>query len=594
LRIRIDQLVVGDELDRVFERQWNRRHEKDRFILAGGTDVGELLGLDRIHDQIVVPAVDPDHHAFVHALAGAHEHPPALLQLPQRIRDRIAVLGGNQHAVAPLGNVALHGRVAVEDVARESRPARQVHELALKSDQPASRNAVVEARASSAIGFHVQELAAACAERFHDRALVPVLQVDGELLEGLAALAVALLQHHARPGHCKFIAFAPHVLEQDGEMQLAATKDRKHVGIRGVLDPERHVGQQLAREPLAQVAAGDVLPVAPGQRRSIDLELHRQRRLIDRDQRQGLRSVDRGQRRPDGKIVDPGDQHDVAGGSRFQRHPVQAGEAEDLSDPCPHGLAPAVQHDDLLPGHEPAAPDAADAEPADIARIVERADLQLQRRFRIARRRRHPRQYGLEQRPQIGAGGLGIERRVAMQRGRVDDREVELLLVRPEPVEELESLVDHPLGARTRTVDLVDHDDRLQTLRERLASDEARLRHRTLDRVDQQQHAIDHRQDALDLPTEISVAGRIDDVDVRSAVLDRAVLGEDRDPSLALEVVAVHDALGHVLVRGERARLAQELVDQGGLAVVDMGDDGDVAELPGGGHVASRKRNESF
>ena len=58
---------------------------------------------------------------------------------------------------------------------------------------------------------------------------------------------------------------------------------------------------------------------------------------------------------------------------------------------------------------------------------------------------------------------------------------------------------------------------------------------------------------------------------------DRAVLGEDGDAALALEVVRVHDALDHVLVRGEGAGLAQELVDQRGFAVVDVGDDGDVA-----------------
>ena len=47
--------------------------------------------------------------------------------------------------------------------------------------------------------------------------------------------------------------------------------------------------------------------------------------------------------------------------------------------------------------------------------------------------------------------------------------------------------------------------------------------------------------------------------------------------TLALEVVRVHDALDHVLMRGECPGLAQELVDQRGFAVVDVGDDRDVA-----------------
>ena len=137
-------------------------------------------------------------------------------------------------------------------------------------------------------------------------------------------------------------------------------------------------------------------------------------------------------------------------------------------------------------------------------------------------------------------------------------------------------------------------DDRLQAELQRLQRDEARLRHRPFDRVDQQQHAVDHAQHALDLAAEVGVARRVDDVDVRVAVADRAVLGEDRDAALALEVVAVHHPLGHVLVLGERARLHQQLVDERGLAVVDVGDDRDVAQgADGGGHDFGRRDAEN-
>ena len=43
----------------------------------------------------------------------------------------------------------------------------------------------------------------------------------------------------------------------------------------------------------------------------------------------------------------------------------------------------------------------------------------------------------------------------------------------------------------------------------------------------------------------------------------------------------VHHPLGDLLVRAEGAALAQQLVDQRRLAVVDVGDDGDVADLAG-------------
>jgi hypothetical protein len=55
------------------------------------------------------------------------------------------------------------------------------------------------------------------------------------------------------------------------------------------------------------------------------------------------------------------------------------------------------------------------------------------------------------------------------------------------------------------------------------------------------------------------------------------VLREDGDAALALEVHAVHHAVGDLLVGAERSALAQQRVDERGLAVVDVRDDGDVA-----------------
>ena len=73
------------------------------------------------------------------------------------------------------------------------------------------------------------------------------------------------------------------------------------------------------------------------------------------------------------------------------------------------------------------------------------------------------------------------------------------------------------------------------------------------------------------------MARRVDDVDQQVVVVDGRVLGQDRDAALALEIVAVHRALGDPLVGAERAALMQQRVDQRRLAVIDVGDDGDVA-----------------
>ena len=97
----------------------------------------------------------------------------------------------------------------------------------------------------------------------------------------------------------------------------------------------------------------------------------------------------------------------------------------------------------------------------------------------------------------------------------VDDRELDLRLVRIEVEEELVDLVDDLLDPRVRTIDLVDDEDHREPRLERLAQHESRLRQRPLARIDEQQHAVDHPQPALDLAAEVGVAGRVDDVDLR-------------------------------------------------------------------------------
>ncbi len=58
---------------------------------------------------------------------------------------------------------------------------------------------------------------------------------------------------------------------------------------------------------------------------------------------------------------------------------------------------------------------------------------------------------------------------------------------------------------------------------------------------------------------------------------DGGVLGQDGDAAFPLQVVGVHDPLGHLLVGAEDVGLPQQAVHQGRLAVVDVGDNGDVA-----------------
>ena len=194
-------------------------------------------------------------------------------------------------------------------------------------------------------------------------------------------------------------------------------------------------------------------------------------------------------------------------------------------------------------------------------------------------RRRHVAQDQVEQRLHVLVLGLQRRRRPALAGRREQGREIELLVARLEGGEQVEDLVMDLVGPGIGAVDLVDQHDRAQSEAQRLAQHELGLRQRAFGRVDQQHHAVDHREDALDLAAEIGVARRVDDIDARALPDDRRRLGEDGDATLTLEIVRVHGALGNLLVVAEGAALFQQAVDQRCLAMVDVRDNRDVTDV---------------
>ena len=127
-----------------------------------------------------------------------------------------------------------------------------------------------------------------------------------------------------------------------------------------------------------------------------------------------------------------------------------------------------------------------------------------------------------------------------------------------------------------------------------LGDHELGLRHRAFGRVHEHDRAVHHAQDALHLAAEIGVARGIDDVDAGVLPDDRGRLGQDGDAALLLEIVRIHRALFHALVFAEAAGLGEELVDEGGLAVVDVGDDGDISQLHGEAFRAFKCKTARF
>src|SRR5699024_5873589 len=138
-------------------------------------------------------------------------------------------------------------------------------------------------------------------------------------------------------------------------------------------------------------------------------------------------------------------------------------------------------------------------------------------------------------------------------------------------------------------VGLVNRDDHGKLGFQCLGQHEAGLRKGAFRGIDKQHDAINHGQAALDLAAEIGVARGVNNIDDQigaiftlALAVNRSVFGQNGNAALALLVIGVHDAVRVVAVFTECAGLLQHAVDEGGFAVVNVGDDGYITELSGG------------
>ncbi|GKT45569.1 uncharacterized protein ColSpa_05750 [Colletotrichum spaethianum] len=164
-----------------------------------------------------------------------------------------------------------------------------------------------------------------------------------------------------------------------------------------------------------------------------------------------------------------------------------------------------------------------------------------------------------------------------------------------------EGLVEVLLGdleLEKSAVDLVDDDDGLDALTESLTQDSLGLDAHTLDGVDDDESTVGDTESGSDLGREINVTGGINQVDeevgavglLASNVLD--VLGVDvvvqgdgsrldGNATLLLVSTGIRGSRVSGLGGGDDTGLGQKGVGEGGLSVIDVGNDGHVTDVRG-------------
>ena len=95
-RRHLNQLIIFNIRNGLFQAHFTRRDQQQRLILAGGADIGQLLFLDRVHFQIIVARMLTQDHADINLHAGVHEQRAAFLQIEQRVLNGLTIRIRNQ------------------------------------------------------------------------------------------------------------------------------------------------------------------------------------------------------------------------------------------------------------------------------------------------------------------------------------------------------------------------------------------------------------------------------------------------------------------------------------------------------------------
>ena len=233
----------------------------------------------------------------------------------------------------------------------------------------------------------------------------------------------------------------------------------------------------------------------------------------------------------------------------------------------------SAEHD-LHPGAQPAIHDANAGDRAAIAVVVGIEDQGPQRRLGLSLGRPDAMHHRFEHlrhtRPVLGRDAKNVRR------------------VRPD---EIVDLLRAPVRLGAGEVDLVEHRDDLEPRIEREKEVGQRLGLNALRGVHHENRPLAGRQRTGDLVGEVHMARRVDQVELVELAVARVVVHPHRvqldgDAPLPLQIHGVQHLFAHQALV-ERARQLDQAVGQRGLAMVDVGDDAEVADV-GLAHVGRK------
>ena len=515
-----------------------------------------------------------------HSLVGVHtrinEERSALLESVDGVGNCFSGTHADQHAVCPLGDLSAERSIFQKAVGHDGFSGGRGHYFAAETDETTGRDLEFQ-KLTTQMLFHFHHFATADADQFNHLSRSAVWNIDRKCFDRFAVLTVDLFADHMRLGDGEFIAFAPHGLNKDGDVQNAASADFESVAE--FFHTQGNVAFRFFEKTLADVTAADEFAFLAEERGVVDAEHHGDGGFVDRDRRHGFRCGGVGNRVADVETFNADDRAEVAAVDMIGLFAFDSFKSKDLFDGSGNDPPVAFDDNDRTGGVERSAMNASDTDSADIIVVIQRGDLHLKRSF-VDGRSWNAVEHGIHQRENgVAFAVFEVGRCPAVPSAGVEQWEIKLFIIGAEVDEEIKNIVVDFVRTRIGTVDLVDDDNRFQFGLQCFIQHETCLGQGTFGGIDEQDNAVCHIEDPLHLSAEIAVSRSVNDVDFGVPVTNTDIFCEDRNTPFPFEIVVVKETFVHFLIFAEEFGLLDDLVNERGFAMVNVCDDGDVSDV---------------
>ena len=443
-------------------------------------------------------------------------------------------------------------------------------ELVTEADQAASRNLEFHTQIACHFG-HVLQLSLTQAQAFHNSAHEVLRYIDSQCFHRLHQLTVCIAMHNnLRFTNLQLKAFTTHSFNQNRQMQLATAGNFISIGAFGLGNTHGNVGLNLFEQTVTQMTAGNKFTFTAGKRTVVNVENHRQGRFVNLDALQSFRIFAVSDSVADVSVLQTDQSNDITCFNLRHFYTLQALVGVQTAD-FTVTVACFVHQNDVFAVVDGTANYTAYNDTAYIIIIVQGVNQHLQRCINVNIRSRNVFQNYFEQRLQRIAFLVHGQFGNTVTGGSQNNRELQLIFICIQLNEQVQNFVNNFINTLVRAVNLVDYNNRFQVLFQCFTQYVFGLRHRAFISINQQQYAVNHGQYAFNLAAEVSMARGVQNVDFYAVVHNSGVFRQNGDTTFTFQSIGVHNTFFNALVSTENAALLQHSINQGRLAMVNVG-----------------------